>query len=122
MIKQFIKSAMFVVVFHLLSVVNILLLLCDIYGDIGSIVYQLILSLIAIPLYFFIKNESVAPWMYSFIAVVSHIIFSLITFLCGGTALGDSVDVLRIFFLEIINLCTFSIIFLMDIFVNIKTK
>jgi hypothetical protein len=121
MIKQFVKGSLFVFGFHLLTVVNILLSWFGVYGGIGSFVYQLILSVSVIPTYFFVKNESLAPWRYSIVAVVSHIIFSLVTILVFGMALADSFDVIMILFLENINVCTFSIVFLIDIFVNIKT-
>ena len=82
---QIIKSGSFVFLIHALSVVNMLLCKNDLIADVVWFALQIILCIIAIPIYFFVKNNTTNKWIYTLTSLVAHSVFTLLV----GFVLGN---------------------------------
>ena len=117
---QTIKSGSVVFLIHALSVVNILLCKNDLITDVAWFAFQIILCIIAIPIYFFVKNDTTNKWIYTLTSLIAHFFFTLLVcFVLENVFNGW--DNAIIYWTEIFLSVTFGIVLLIDIIVNVKS-
>ena len=117
---QAIKSGSFVFLIHALSVVNMLLCKNDLITDVALLAFQIILCIIAMPIYFFVKNDTTNKWIYTLTSLIAHSVFTLLVcFVLGNVFNGW--DNAIIYWTEIFLSMTFGIVLLIDIIVNVKS-
>ena len=117
--KQIIKSISFVTLIHSLSVINMLLCRKDLITDFIWFALQILLCIVAIPLYFFVKGNTSNKWIYSLSLLVTHIVFALLVcFALGSIFVGW--DNAIIYWTEIFLSASFGVVFLIDLIVNLK--
>lgn len=118
--KQTVKSISFVFLAHILSVASMILCRNDWITDTVWFALEIILCIIAIPVYFFVKNTPSKKWIYTLTSLIAHIVFSLLfSFVLGNIFNGW--DNAIIYWTEIFLSSTFGIVFLIDLVVNIKS-
>ena len=118
--KQIIKSISFVTLIHILSVINMLLCENDLITDFIWFALQILLCILAIPLYFFVKGNTTNKWIYSLSLLVTHIVVALLVcFALGGIFNGW--DNVIIYWTEILLSAAFGVAFLIDLIVNVKS-
>ena len=120
-VMQLLRGVIFAFAFQILSVVNMLLCHESVITDLSWFFIQLMLCIIALPVYFFVKGKQTRPWLYT---LVSAAAFGFATFLCCIilNAALKGWDRLSIYSTERILWDAFGIILALDIIVNIIIK
>ena len=121
MFGQFCKSILFVLSIHILSVVNMLLCLNHAITDTVWLGCLIALCIFAIPFYFFVKQTPPKKWGYLLCSIASHIFFALLVFFVLGNIL-DGWDSLIVYWTELFLSSAFTVVFVVDCIVNIKSK
>lgn len=112
------KSITFVLIIHVLSVINMLLCRSGVTDSRIALVIQLLLCIIAVPTYFFTKGNR--SWGYTLLTLGSHIVFVILSCLILSFFF-QGWDTAIIYWTEIALCVTFGIVIMIDIFVNIKS-
>ena len=118
--KQIIKSISFVTLIHILSVINMLLCKNDLITDFIWLALQILLCIVAIPLYFFVKGNTSNKWIYSLSLLAAHIILAILACLALGS-IFNGWDNTMIYWTEIFLSVSFGVFFLIDLIVNVKS-
>ena len=116
--KTTFRSISFMFALHMLSVINIILCRSDWIADTAWFALQIIFCIIAIPLYFFVKEAPSPNRGYTLVSLISHIAFTVI----AGFVLGkifDGWENAIIYWTEILLSATVGFIFLIDYILNI---
>ena len=118
--EKWFKSGLFVLAVHFLSLINILLCQYGIWGDIAWLFCQLIICIITVPAYFFVKSDAVRPWRYSIMTLIFHLVAA------GSLCLAfvfvtDGWNMPMIYFTELFLCVAFGTVFALDLFVNMKS-
>ena len=112
------KSVLFVLIIHSISVINMLLCRNDVLDHLIVLIVQLLLCIITIPIYFFFKGNR--SWGYTLLTLGSHIVFVILSCLVLSFFF-QGWDTVIIYWTEIALCVTFGIVIMLDIFVNIKS-
>lgn len=118
--KQILKSLAFVFSIHVLAVINILFYVNDFTTDVTSLVFLIILGILAIPTYFVIKNEPSKKWIYTLTSLTAHVLMAVLVYgFLGNVLIGWEIAI--VYWTEIFLSCAFGITLLIDLIVNIKS-
>lgn len=116
--KSVFKSVLFVLIIHGVSVINMLLSRNDVLDHRIVLVIQLLLCIITIPVYLFLKGNQ--SWRYTLLTLGSHIVFVILSCLTLSFFF-QGWDTAIMYWTEIALCVTFGIVIMIDIFVNIKS-
>ena len=118
---QTIRSVSFVFLVHALSAINMLLCQKDWIADIAWFIFQIVLCVITIPVYFLFKSpQPINQWIYMLTSFVTHIVFTVfVSFVLGSIFNGWENAI--IYWTEIFLSAAFGIVLLVDIFFNVKS-
>ena len=116
--KSVFKSVLFVLISHGVSVINMLLSRNDVLDHRIVLVIQLLLCIITIPIYLFLKGNQ--SWGYTLLTLGSHIVFVILSCLTLSFFF-QGWDTAIMYWTEIALCVTFGIVIMIDIFVNIKS-
>ena len=79
-----IKGILYAMIVHLLSMANMILYTKGIFGDISSspsairtLCIQMVILVIFAPVYFWIKDDARAPWLYTSATFITHWVLTL---------------------------------------------
>lgn len=117
--KQIIKSISFVTLIHILSVINMLFCKNDLISDAIWFALQIILCIIAVPIYFFVKNTPLRKRLYTMTSLIAHVLFTILVCLVLGN-IFNGWDNAIIYWTEIFLSASFGVVFLIDLIVNLK--
>ena len=118
--KQIIKSISFVTLIHILSVINMLLCKNDLIADLIWLALQILLCILAIPLWFFVKGNTINKWICSLSLLVAHVVLALLVCFALGS-IFKGWDNAIIYWTEIFLSASFGVVFFIDLIVNVKS-
>ena len=118
--KQIIKNISFVTLIHILSVINMLLCKNDLITDFIWLALQILLCILTIPLWFFVKGNTSNKWIYSLSLLIAHIVFALFVCFALGS-IFNGWDNAIIYWTEIFLSVSFGVVCLIDLIVNVKS-
>ena len=83
-LKTVIKSILYVLMVHLLSMVNMILYTKGVFGNISSsnttirtLWIQMVIFVIFAPIYFWVKGDAKTPWIYTLTTFVTHLVIAI---------------------------------------------
>lgn len=120
MIRSLLKSGLFVLSVHALSVADMLLLRDHLVSDTVWIGCLIALCILTIPMYFLVKKDTPRKWIYLLCSISSHIICTLLVSLVLGI-IFEGWDNSIIYWTEIFLSFAFGITAVVDCVVNFRS-